>query len=701
MHVSSVTQHHATLDSADLALISEEERILAEVKDEILRSSEDRLKELEGYRKTFEGMREEVRSINPQGNVLESDIPLYVQGMELQYRLANRQRTAALPSKESPYFARMVLDQNGKRKNILLGYCSFLSTRIDFPVIDWRHAPLAKIFFLFREGDEYEQRLPKGMVEGTMILRHAVTIEHGELSQIRTASALYLRGRDGWEKVSSGQLGALGGRSARTHQEAQKAQITSLLDRDQYQALSEDPFDPLLITGSAGSGKTTVASHRLAALNFSDPKRFRPNSMSVVVPEIGVSRLYRNLTHSLGIDGVRIETFDEWAVRVGKRVCKLEGRRIEMEAPGSIAHIKRHPAMQQAIEAFCQHCFQEDPTWAERDSDLADHENLLAGEEHLETIAKLDESGRVDKQALKSLISRTRQQHTAKVDYSGYDEDRVKALDGEDLDWNTPDSLHESLDLEDLPILLEIRRQKAILGKKSNMGRMPRASHLLIDETQELANIELSGLGETLQRPASITVAGDLSQLTREGHHRTWEEITSSLRLTDVRQSHFTINYRCPRPIAELGQKVLGPMADPNLKIQLEGAPVSRSLHGNFANASIEIADRLDELILQEPTSRIAVICRTEDRAKLYHQHLSIGIDARLVLDGEFTFKPGVDVSTVEQVKGLEFDYVVIPDADRYTYPEDDLSRRTLYVAMTRATYQLWLLATGRWSDLV
>ena len=60
-----------------------------------------------------------------------------------------------------------------------------------------------------------------------------------------------------------------------------------------------------------------------------------------------------------------------------------------------------------------------------------------------------------------------------------------------------------------------------------------------------------------------------------------------------------------------------------------------------------------------------------------------------------------IDITSVPQVKGLEFDYVVIPDVTDRDYPHDPASRRMLHVAATRAIHQLWIITTSAWSGLV
>jgi DNA helicase-2/ATP-dependent DNA helicase PcrA len=81
--------------------------------------------------------------------------------------------------------------------------------------------------------------------------------------------------------------------------------------------------------------------------------------------------------------------------------------------------------------------------------------------------------------------------------------------------------------------------------------------------------------------------------------------------------------------------------------------------------------------------------------------NLHRGLSTRLALGGNFDFRPGVVVTSVTEVKGLEFDTVILPDADETTYPDTQEARRALYVAATRPLWQLWLLAGGKTSPLV
>jgi len=88
--------------------------------------------------------------------------------------------------------------------------------------------------------------------------------------------------------------------------------VTAMLDAEQFAAISAPPEEPLLVLGSAGSGKTTVALHRLAHIAAREPARYPLSRMGVVVPEEGLARLSRRLLQPLGVGKAQVKTLDAW-----------------------------------------------------------------------------------------------------------------------------------------------------------------------------------------------------------------------------------------------------------------------------------------------------------------------------------------------------------------------------------------------------
>ena len=104
-----------------------------------------------------------------------------------------------------------------------------------------------------------------------------------------------------------------------------------------------------------------------------------------------------------------------------------------------------------------------------------------------------------------------------------------------------------------------------------------------------------------------------------------------------------------------------------------------------------------------EPRANIALITPSIEMSQTYYDGLQkCEMDlVRLVDDQNFAFAPGIDVVDIEQVKGLEFDYVVVIEAGAYEYPDTPHHQRLLHVASTRAVHQLWPTCVGTPSPLL
>jgi DNA helicase IV len=128
-----------------------------------------------------------------------------------------------------------------------------------------------------------------------------------------------------------------------------------------------------------------------------------------------------------------------------------------------------------------------------------------------------------------------------------------------------------------------------------------------------------------------------------------------------------------------------------------KGAP----LHA-FARETALLAWLGARLVAQteaEPRASFGVIVRDARVARRIAEGLRAHLPVRLVWGGEFRFAPGVDVTTVDQVRGLEFDHVIVPDASARTYGADGASRRALYIAVTRGRKSVVLAWSGAVSD--
>ncbi len=115
------------------------------------------------------------------------------------------------------------------------------------------------------------------------------------------------------------------------------------------------------------------------------------------------------------------------------------------------------------------------------------------------------------------------------------------------------------------------------------------------------------------------------------------------------------------------------------------------------------LVDSLRDLSQKEPTASVAILTPTQEASALYYEGLTRSElpQVRQVMNQDFTFSRGIEVTEIEQVKGLEFDYVILVEVSDENYSNAPSDRRRLHVGATRAIHQLWLTSVGTPSSLV
>jgi DNA helicase IV len=157
------------------------------------------------------------------------------------------------------------------------------------------------------------------------------------------------------------------------------------------------------------------------------------------------------------------------------------------------------------------------------------------------------------------------------------------------------------------------------------------------------------------------------------------------------------ISYRCPPDVTELARRILDGG-------NLPWPPGPSTVCVQFSNECHQadwLTRELSALQTNDLRASAALIYRTPEAARRLFQHLQRGLGVRLALDGDYRFVGGINVTSVQEAKGLEFDYVVIPDASAAVYPATPAGRRALYVAVTRASHQLVLSSVGAWTEIL
>jgi DNA helicase II / ATP-dependent DNA helicase PcrA len=490
---------------------------------------------------------------------------------------------------------------------------------------------------------------------------------------------------------------------------SQRRRPASLIDVDldptQRGAVALPHGRPLLVLGEAGHGKTTVALHRVAHLWRTFEGRSRPR-MAVVVPTGGLARLIQPLLRRLGVD-VEAQTFSRWAASQARRALKgLPRRESEQDSP-LVARLKRDPALRLALEDLGRRR----PGRIDDDEDeppgpsralvrRGDLQHLFGDRLLLETIARA--SGSITPRMIDEVLEHTRIQFslTAEDEWSHVtDSQRLVAVDHRRIDDGTAAGDSGTIDVEDYAVLFELDRIRAAL--RGRPAAAPRLYDVIaLDEAQELAPLELALIRRSLAPDGTLVVAGDVDQQTDETTaFDGWEPALRELGCVDPAIVELDVGYRCPAGIARLARRIRNSpileSASPSLRAPRPGIEPAllkfaseRQLTDWFGRAIAAVQRR-------DPNASVTIVCRSPSTARRLAAALRSEIPVRLVFDGRFLSRGPAQATIVDEVKGLEFDFVLIPDATQIHYPDSPAARRALYVAMTRARHQVVFAAVG------
>ncbi|MDP3487607.1 MAG: 3'-5' exonuclease, partial [Bacillota bacterium] len=231
-----------------------------------------------------------------------------------------------------------------------------------------------------------------------------------------------------------------------------------------------------------------------------------------------------------------------------------------------------------------------------------------------------------------------------------------------------------------------------------------RFKHIVIDEGQDLTALEISVLAD-LSGHDSFTIVGDVSQSILPGRGLTdWKQTAGACFKGKVHTATLTMSYRTTSEIVNFSNSVLGSK-------HFSGAlakPVLRSgeLPRLLRVATSEEQAKTIITIIGQTQSRghknIAIIARSVAEAQsLFVALKAQGATVSLLQDGSDEYEGGVQVLPVYLSKGLEFDAVILTDAGGDHYPDRELDAKLLYVALTRAMHELYVLYFGKISPLL
>ncbi len=610
----------------------------------------------------------------------------------------------------SPYFAHLRLEEEGRRRDLFLGHTTCLEKGIR--IVDWRDAPISKIFYSYRQGEEFDEEISGRERFGEVLARRMVRIKGGALERVQAPEGDFSLDDDapsGWRREDVARAKLSGGEAAALRYDVETPseereilarrlgegrtgeilradkhlpEITSLIDPTQFDLITRPAAGFLVIRGSAGSGKTTVALHRIAYLAFADPAIDGPETL-VVVFSRALARYVAHVLPSLGLEGVRIATYRDWIHEERKRhFGGLPGGSRD-DTPATVQRIKLHSALDVALER--QIARVPGPRTATQAYD--DWASVLTQRALLDDVFRELAPGQYSERDLDRFVAWNRRWLDAINEFRAGEEEADAALDPEDD-------------------ALLLRAWQRRVGPLRGKGDRPlRLRHIVLDEVQDFAPLEVRVLLGCLASESSITLSGDTQQhLVEHSGFTSWIDFFRELGLDGAEIETLRVSYRSSDQVMRFATSLLGDLQeDEEIVTTRTGPPVELFRMSDRGACVAFLGDVLRDLMTAEPLASVAVLTPSPEASDLYYEGLAHTELPRLrrIRDGEFPFKAGIEVTEVAQVKGLEFDYVIVLDVDASNYPDTPVARRVLHVAATRAVHQLWMMSVGTPSPLV
>ncbi|MFM9279208.1 HelD family protein [Paenibacillus jiagnxiensis] len=645
---------------------------------------------------------------------------------------------------QEPYFGRLDFEEQGKgeRKPLYIGKVGVDREEVgEYPlVIDWR-APVASLFYSFTGGEDIASyEAPEGLIEGLVYLKRNVVIRKQILERVADT---YNRESDDPAVSDEFLVYRLG-----ENKDNRLRDIVSTIQAEQDQIIRAERGKALVIQGVAGSGKTTVALHRLAFLLYQYKEQVSAEKMIIFAPNHMFLDYISDVLPELGVGSIQQRTFNDWAFGILDTDLQLAPAEDALQTwfesgaarpevnettpgrfKGSLAFMRLLEKYVQQLEPLSVpegdfspwdgavlsrneilHWFNEEY----KHYPLAKRTERVLARIHrwIEMELKKPASSTVLKEQKKKAGQREKAYAKKWPQFEAITiyKQLFQAVKGPAL----PSSIMEEIPVhvlkgtaadlkknvlreEDLPALVYLH----ILTHDIDSGS--RFDHVVIDEAQDFSPFH-TALLDLFVKGHSFTILGDLSQ----GIHaykgvQSWDEVSSLFDSGDTGYFALTRSYRSTLEIIEFANVIL----EKGVRSGITAVPVFRSgdpvrvLPYGPQGRKEHLLSALRELSAKEYRT-VSVLTRTLQEAEELHAYFTEqGIDIHLIDGSMKQYEGGLSVLPVYLSKGLEFDGVIVADADDQHYAADAMDAKLLYVGCTRALHELWLMYAERLPEYV
>lgn len=671
------------------------------------------------------------RSDNPE---LHNDLVI---GLDMKSQI-KRTLNKNLMARKKPYFGRidyrevddntcytLYLGKNGIRKNITENI-----------IIDWR-APIASVYY---DSDIGRSSYPTPVgerIEIDLFKKRTYEIEDSELIDFYDSDVV---ANDEFltKYLSRNKDVVLG-------------EIIATIQKEQNEIIRDSPWHSVIVQGVAGSGKTTVAMHRISYILYNFKDKFRPDEFFIIGSNKMLLNYITGVLPNLDVYNVNQMTMEEFLLQIldkdfnpkkGKYQLANSFLKLgEEKNTQDISELKQFKGSIHFIKALMEFMKQYELASVTSDSVEYDNQVLYSKDEILyfmNFFSDLPLQEKIDllnKRLAYKITSVNEENDRRKEDiravvnkYNNYFGNRSKKYNLmeiyqeflEDLRQNT-NMYHEKgikvpkesvlrliltelsqkqLDIYDLGMLNYIKRRIKMTKDYEYV------SHIVIDEAQDFGAM-LFMIFRQLFKNCTYTIMGDISQnIYYDTGMNDWEVLKQEV-FSPEKDRFYVLakSYRNTVEISEFASRILRKCSFKTYEIEpiiRHGKEVALIRVGSEEQMAVRTAEVIHS-IRENGYDTVAIVCRTiEETMKVKEllkphvqlEHLTGDIE-------EMSFTSGNMVLPIHMTKGLEFDAVILWNPDERSYHTNDEDAKLMYVALTRAMHELHIIYRDELSGLL
>lgn len=687
---------------------------------------------LDIVKRNVENYESEIREMSDQIEEMlqhyhDNDVEVYTQMSNtvtmrdhMQSALKRNQRAT-----KKPYFGRIDFwdETLQKEEALYIGRGGIAKDTTHQVVVDWR-APVANAYYENGLG-ECSYCAPDGReLPIRLDLKRTYEIDNGRLLDYFDT-----------EVIANDELLT---KYLAKNKQAVLGEIIATIQKEQNDIIRKTPYHNIIVQGVAGSGKTTVAMHRISFILYNYAERFRPEDFYIVGSNRILLEYITGVLPDLDVYGIRQMTMEQLFVRLlyedwDEQSCSILentaaaqgsmdrgtfgwfqaltefGARIEAERICMDSVVLDRRQFVEGLKGGVAGVFDE----REGEPQPSDLVELLSGKAIRDYVEQTNASVqtkinmlnerliiKIKDEFLKNGLRYSEKERKAILkEYRGYFGKKIFDISIFELyqrflleqkekgyEVSVPEQAYDVYDLAALAYLYKRMKETEVISE---------AHHVVIDEAQDYGMMAYAVL-KYCMKDCTYTVMGDVSQNIHFGFGLAdWEELRKLLCSQDG--DSFGIlkkSYRNTVEISEFATKILHhgsfepypvePIIRHGKEVEIMQLPTKRELYEETA--------RRCRAWQKQGLNTIAIVCRTLEKAELVARQLGRLIPVCESNLEKAVFSDGIMVLPVVYTKGLEFDAVLIFDPDKEEYPVDDGHAKLLYVAATRALHELCVL---------